>query len=324
MPTSLLIALGAGLISAVAFAAAAVGNPMLTGILFLLTPLPLFLCGFALGWQWAAVAGLTGALTLTVMGTPATGAFFGASTALPAALLTYLALLSRPVTASQDGTAALEWYPPGYLVLWIAGISALLSLLFIALLGGTTEALREKATPVIEGMVKSLPADVQGTPGLGEQDIPQIVDVAVMLMPAAAAVLPMLVMMFNLWFSGKVSHLSGQLARPWPDLAAMQFPAGAPLALLAAMFLSSVGGFTAMAGAAFSGTLLFAYVLMGLAIIHYVTRGAAWRSFALWALYAGMFIISGGVTLIVAVIGLLDAVFPLRRPRQGGHGPPGN
>ena len=89
------------------------------------------------------------------------------------------------------------------------------------------------------------------------------------------------------------------------------------------MFLSSLGGFTAMAGTAFSGTLLFAYVLMGLAIIHYVTRGAAWRSFALWVLYAGMFIISGGVTLIVAVIGLLDAVFPLRRSNQGGHGPPG-
>jgi hypothetical protein len=323
MPTSVLIALGAGLVSAIAFAAAAVGNPMLTGVLFLLTPLPLFLTGLAQGWQWAALAGITGALILTVIGTPATGVFFGACTALPAALLTYLALLSRPAAAPGDGSAALEWYPPGHLVVWIAGISALLSLLLMTLLGGTTEALKEKAMPAIESMVKSLPADVQGTPGLGEQDIAQLVDVAVMLMPAAAAVLLMVALLFNLWFAGKITLASGQLARPWPDLAAMIFPAGTPLALLAAMFLSTIGGITAMAGTAFSGTLFFAYVLMGLAIIHYVTRGAAWRSFALWALYAGMFIISGGVTLIVALIGLLDAVMPLRRNQQGGQPPPG-
>ena len=323
MASSILVALGAGVISAIAFAAAAVGNPMLAGILFLLAPLPLFLTGLSLGWSWAALAGLIGALVLTLIGTPATGAFFAGATALPAALLSYLALLGRPASGTGEGAPVTEWYPTGYLVLWVAGLSALLSLLLIGLLGGTTEALKEKATPAIESMVKSLPAEVQGTPGLAEQDIPQIVDVAVMLMPAAAALLPMVSMLFNLWFAGKVTQWSGQLIRPWPDLAAMQFPSGTPLALLSAMFLSSVGGFTAMAGTAFSGTLFFAYVLMGLAIIHHVTRGAPWRSFALWTLYAGMLIISGGVTLIVALIGLVDAIFPLRRTQPGGQGPPG-
>lgn len=322
MPSFLLIALGAGLVSAIAFAAAAVGNPMLAGILFILTPLPLFLTGLSIGWSWAALAGAIGAIILTLIGTPATGAFYAASAALPATLLTYLALLGRPVTAGAASTPVMEWYPPGHLVAWIAVISALFSLLLVALLGGTPEALREKAAPAIESMIKNLPAEMQSAPGLGEQDVPKIVDVAVTLMPAAAAVLPMLGLLFNLWFAGKITHASGQLVRPWPDLAAMRFPGGTPFALLASMYLSTLGGFTAMAGTAFSGTLFLAYVLMGLAILHYVTRGKVWRSFALSALYAGMLVISGAITLIVALVGLIDAIYPLRRAPPPTMQPP--
>ncbi len=68
-----------------------------------------------------------------------------------------------------------------------------------------------------------------------------------------------------------------------------------------------------MAGGAVSGALFLAYVLLGLAIAHYATRGAGWRSFALWALYAALLFINP-VILIVALAGLVDTIWPLRRP----------
>jgi hypothetical protein len=58
MSYRLLIALGAGLISAVVFASATTGPLLMRMVLFLLTALPLFLAGLGLGPRAAAVAGV--------------------------------------------------------------------------------------------------------------------------------------------------------------------------------------------------------------------------------------------------------------------------
>ena len=59
--------------------------------------------------------------------------------------------------------------------------------------------------------------------------------------------------------------------------------------------------------------MFFAYVLLGLAIIHYVTRGSAWRFAILWALYLGLIVFNTALSLVVAVIGLAEPFSPLRR-----------
>jgi len=64
MPYTLLIGLGAGLISAVVFASATTGPLLMRMLLFLLTPLPLFLAGLGLGPITAAIAGIAGAVAL--------------------------------------------------------------------------------------------------------------------------------------------------------------------------------------------------------------------------------------------------------------------
>ena len=53
---------------------------------------------------------------------------------------------------------------------------------------------------------------------------------------------------------------------------------------------------------------------MGLAVIHYITRGQPWRPFALWTLYAALFILNTGVSVIIALLGLADGFIPIRRP----------
>ena len=70
MPYRLLIGVAAGLVSAVVFASATTGPLLMRMVLFLVTPLALFLAGLGLGPLAAAVAGLAGTLLVLVAGTP--------------------------------------------------------------------------------------------------------------------------------------------------------------------------------------------------------------------------------------------------------------
>src|ERR1700687_5845576 len=116
-----LIGIGAGAAAALLFASVTSGS-WLSIILFYLAPLPIMIAG--LGWSyWAAlIAALTGALALgLVFGTVFFFAFL-AGAGIPACWLGYLAMLARPLTAGGNGKSApaLEWYPPGRLVVWAA------------------------------------------------------------------------------------------------------------------------------------------------------------------------------------------------------------
>ena len=89
MSYRLLIALGAGLISAVVFASATTGPLLMRMVLFLLTALPLFLAGLGLGPRAVAAAGFSGTLLVLVAGSPLGALVFAASQAIPAGILVY-------------------------------------------------------------------------------------------------------------------------------------------------------------------------------------------------------------------------------------------
>ncbi len=95
MPYRLLIGLGAGLVSAVVFASATTGPVLIRMVLFLLTPLALFLAGLGLGPLAAAAGGLAGTMLVLVAGSLAGALVFAAAQAIPVAILTYLASLNR-------------------------------------------------------------------------------------------------------------------------------------------------------------------------------------------------------------------------------------
>ena len=111
-----LIGIGAGAAAALLFASVTSGA-WLSIPLFYLAPLPIMIAG--LGWShWAALTGaLTGALALGIAFGPVFFFTFLAGAGLPAWWLAYLAMLARPL---GNGTATLEWYPPGRLVVWAA------------------------------------------------------------------------------------------------------------------------------------------------------------------------------------------------------------
>ena len=318
MPYRLLIGLGAGFVSAVVFASATTGPLLMRMLLFLLTPLALFLAGLGLGPLFAAVAGVTGIVLVLFAGSPAAALVFAASQAIPVLVLVYLASLHR-----QSGETT-EWYPVGRLVVAAALIAGLFATFTLFLLGGDIEALRSSLRAVLEGFVNTELPQIPDAPSLTPEDIDEATGVALALLPAASAISTMGSLLFNMWLAGRITLASGRLQRPWPDIAAMTYPVGTPLLLAIAIAAGFLSGISGLIASAFAGPLFLAYVFLGLAVVHFVTRGRSWRPFALWALYAALFLINTVASLAVALLGLTESIWPIRRNQPPPPSPSGS
>jgi hypothetical protein len=318
---SFLVGLGAGLLAALVFASATTGPLVMRFILFLLTPLPLFLAGLGWGWIATVVASVAAtALVFAVGGVIGPATVFAASQALPATLLVYLTTLHRP---TADGT---EWYPVGRIVIAAALCAGALASLWLFILGGDIETLKSALKSVIENALKNDLPQMPGGQSFTDADLDAATEVTMTLFPAASALTSMGGLLFGLWLAGRVLHAGSHLIRPWPDLAATVYPAGTPLALGVAAAATFLQGTPGLVAAGFTGAFFLAYVLLGLAIIHYVTRRYSWRPFALWLLYGVLLLMNAGISLILALLGLAESFYPIRRsadPPAPGPDPDG-
>jgi hypothetical protein len=287
-------------------------------LLFLLTPLPLFLAGLGLGPITAAIAGIAGAALVLAAGSTTAAIIYGASQAIPVFALAYLASLNRP------GHGGTEWYLVGRIVLAAALIAGAFSTLTLFLLGGDIDALRASLRAILEAFVNTELPKMPDAPTLGPKEIDEATAVALALLPAASGISTMGSLLFNMWLAGRITLASGRLQRPWPDLAAISYPPGTPLLLAVATGAAFLSGLPGLIAAGFAGPLYFAYVLMGLAVVHFITRGRPWRPFALWALYAALFIMNTVASLAIALLGLAEAVWPIRNLAAPRSGPPGS
>ena len=317
MPYRLLIAVAAGLVSAVVFASATTGPLLIRMVLFLLTPLALFLAGLGLGPLAAAVAGLAGTLLVLVAGTPMGALVFAAAQAIPVAILIYLAQLNR---SGPDG--GVEWYPAGRLIIVAAILAGVFSSLTLMLLGGDIETLRTALREMLQTFVTNELPKMPDAPTLGPAEIDEATAIALALLPAASAISTMGSLLFNFWLAGRITLASGRLQRPWPDIPAIVYPPLTPLLLAVAAGAAFLAGLPGLIAAGFAGPLFLAYVLLGLAVVHYTTRGRPWRPFALWGLYASLFIMNTIASLAIALLGLAEAIWPMRRVTPPPKPPP--
>jgi hypothetical protein len=302
-----LLSLAAGIISAVVFASATTGAMLLRVILFLLTPLSLYLAGLGLGAVASAIAAITATAAVLLIAGPLTAEVYAISTAVPAVICTRMALLSRGTETGR------EWYPLGRIVVIAALFAGLFAALALIVMGGNIDALTKMLRGAVETFVKSELSRIPGAPAIGAQEIDEITRSTLSTLPWALGLLAMTTTILNLWLAGRITLASGRLVRPWPDLAQFKMPAGATFVLLVAIGLTFTGGITGLFAASFAAPFTLAFALVGLGLIHVLTRGSPWRTFILTALYTGAVLVPH-IGLLLALAGLAETVFGYRTP----------
>jgi len=315
------IGIGTGVAAALLFASVVSGSILAT-LLFYLAPLPILIAG--LGWSpWAAIiAALFGAIGLgAILGFYCFIAFL-IGVGLPAWWLGYLALLARPAAPNGE----LEWYPVGRLVLWAAFLSALVTLIGLAQFGSSQAAIEQTLRTAFEHMLRLRLALPDGAPLIvpGIDDPKHLIDTLVRALPPAATVMTTITQLLNLWLAGRVVKISGRLRRPWPDLAAARLPPVAMATLALAFAGSFLPGLPGIAATLPVASLLVAYAALGFAVMHGITRRMEGRTLVLVGLYTGFVLLgwSGWPILVMALLGMADGAFDLRRRVAATRGRP--
>jgi len=266
------------------------------------------------------LSALTGTVVIAAALGVATAAVFAISIAAPSALLTHLALLSRPaVTPQGRQVAALEWYPPGRIVGWAALLAGLLAGLLVLFLGYDQETYRESIREILShSALKELDPDGKL---FTEDTIANLSIVLARALPAAFAVVWLTITLFNLWMAGLIVNASGHALRPWPDLDALELPNAFLLVFAGALAASFLPGLPGLLATGLAGALLFAYVLQGLAVIHVYSQGVPARGLLLATVYLGILLL-GWLAVIVAILGLAEPLLGLRQRANRGAPPP--
>jgi hypothetical protein len=142
-------------------------------------------------------------------------------------------------------------------------------------------------------------------------------------MPPTAAVATTIISVVNLWLAARVVSFSGRLKRPWPDLSAITVPKTLIAGLAIALALNMTGGMFGIIALVFSSTLILAFALVGLAVLHTVTRGLTGRPFMLGSVYVSAPLLSGWPILAFCLIGIGETAFDLRARLARKRGPLG-
>jgi hypothetical protein len=312
-----LIALIAGAASALMFASI-VSGALISLVLVYLAPLPLMLAAIAWGPLCGALGGLVATLVIAGALSPPLALGYGLAFALPAWWLGHLAMLGRPVASGIASTDAaslqVEWYPLGRILLWIAALATLLTAGSLYSLGSDASAISDAMR---RGFAKILSLVSETT--VTESD-PRV-GLMVAVIPVLVAASQMATLTLNLWLAAKVAAVSGRLHRPWPDLSGTSLPPMTLVALCVALAFSFFSGMTGILAVVVTTVLMMAYALVGLAVLHTITRDLANRGFWLATAYAILFMFSVSLILLTA-LGLADAVFGFRERFLRNRQPP--
>ena len=297
--------IGTGILAGLAAALLASGVLVQSGfamLLYVLTPLPIFIA--ALGWGTAAglIAAATASVAVAIVAAPMVAVLIALTSFIPAATGAYLAGLARPAQELGGPKDALVWYPlPDILF----RLSLLISVSFVivgAIVGYGPDMVREISGAVIASLQASDPEFS------ASDDFREMLQQFLLLgLPAIQAATSLLFLTANFYLALRITERSGVLRRPrdnWPATLRMPRPALPVFALVFAgsMFLSGPAG---MIATTFTGALAAGFIMAGLAIVHWRTRAAPWRMFALWLAYF-LLIVFAFSALIFLVLGLLD------------------
>jgi hypothetical protein len=300
----------AGLAAAVLQAVILFPSPI-TVVAFYLSALPIFIVALGWGLNATAVAGLSGSFAITAVAGPAPGFAFLIGVALPPAVLSWLALRSRPADEApplegEPQVNGRQWYPEGRLVLWAAVIAAALTSLGMLLIGASADSFRASLEDQVGQVLTAMGEEVEG------DELDQMVSVIAFMLPIAAASIWLLATLVNMKLGARILAAFDRSPRPWARFGALTFPRRAVWLLPAALAASMLPGMAGVIGTVFAAAMLTAFALAGLAVLHGLTEGMAARAPLLGALYLALILLNWLLLLPLAMLTMLDMAFGMR------------
>lgn len=325
------LGIGAGIAAAILFSLAWQWT-LSGGVLASLSPLPIMIAMLGFGLVTGASAVVSATITVAVLfyagqkyGSADSAALAGLTYAfflgLPALWFSFLAVLSRAkgspnwvVTTKVGSFFTRDYCPLERVLSYAASISAAIgvaiAISIIILNGGFDHAL-EKLTAEIVPVLEPLLGRVQLRPGV---DLQYLAKTIVLAAAPAAAGESLVMMMLNLWLAGRVVLFSGQLPRPWPDIAReLRLPRNYLLFFaITAVTGPYFGGAAGLIVVIIAATIGMAFALVGLAVAHYLTRGLSIRVPLLILIYL-LLVITWPLSLLALLLtGVLETAFALR------------
>lgn len=306
MPRSLLIAVAAGVLSAVMFVSA-VFVPVAGFLIGQVSPVPLMIAALTLGPVAALVAGVSGLVALLVGGPFPLAMAYVVSDLAPTAVVALLALRHRP---APDG--GVVWYPPGRLLGALA-VTAVVVLAGAALLAEATgDGLQAQVRDGLHAVLRMM------APEATEAQRSAVADTWVPVLPGGV----MVSWLFRAVLSGVIAQWAatrmGRALRPTPRYAEttlpdwfLPLPAGA---LVVGWLVPGDAGW--LAG---NAALVVAapYLAQGLTVIHATVRMTRHPGAWLTAFYV-LFLFASGLAVIAMIgLGLMDHVTSLHRRFRG-------
>ena len=313
MSKDALIALGGGLISALLYLAIHLGSPgavILAYFALFFALLPLFLVGLGQG-----LAALLLAAAAAVVLAGAAGGFnialrFALGIAVPAALLVRFALLSR--RTPEGGT---EWYPPGLLICWLTGYGAAVFAVSVLMTSGSQGGLEGMVRGVIAQALEGYKIDAGG-PGPSA-----MAELVAAYLPALVIALWLNMVAVNATLAQGLLTRLGRNLRPAPRLAAFEVPGwmAIPVVIAVLLWLMGGAGTPGFIGRNLTWVFVVPYFLMGLAVVHALSRRWSARSLMLVVFYL-VLVLFVWAAFLVAALGFIEQWTGLRRRFAG----PGN
>jgi len=285
------------------------------GFLFILPvlPFPFDLAGLSFGVTASIVSSLSGAAVISILAQNlAGGLVFLIMYGAPIIFLTQLTLRSRTILDGQ-GDQQVEWYPIGSILAWVAVWATCLFLLaYLASMnqdGGLQKLSHEFVVSYIEEH-----------PFFGKELITENAELSsdamvIFLgnaMPAFCSIFMMFIMFFNFLCAQFFSEKIKRAIRPPFNLTHMELPELLALGFIASVGLALLGGEFVFVGGTIAAILFSPFFLMGLFVIHTVTKNRPGRMLVLMGVYVGLFFFSP-LIIVIGSLGLAEQWLQIRR-----------
>jgi uncharacterized protein YybS (DUF2232 family) len=294
----LLIALVGGLASATFFLAIRAGVPGAIALTYLAS-VPILAVGLSQGPLNAAIATIVACLSI-ILGIHATAAvIYIAIAAIPALIVIRQSLFSRPGTTTE----ALEWYPIGmvlgcltaYGLIVLAGIS----LYFLGDEGGLTGKSQQLLSSVFTKVSSANPQITIPLEGIARY------------LPGMLLSVWLLISIVNATLAQNVLSRIGHAIRPLPNYCRIELPNWMSIALAMAILFSFFSGVIGDFGRNASPLLSTPFFLLGLAVIHTLSRRVSARGPVLFGVYF-LLVIVGWLSALVVLLGVFEQWISLR------------